>query len=187
MGGRSETQHSVASSNGVLHFAGTINTTGGGFASIRTRLTEEQRTYLFQESAWSTRALSLRVRGDGKTYKFFMTDGSRAGPMARKPTWQMDIPTKDYSKEENTETWQEVVIPFHQLLPSFAGSTVLTDAEKSWCKFDPNEIAEMGFMLSLKLADGRPNPVETFGQGVFPFSLLIHSIQPTTLSPSSAS
>jgi Complex I intermediate-associated protein 30 (CIA30) len=187
MGGRSESKHSVASSTGILHFTGTINTDGGGFASIRTRLTEEQRTYLFQESAWSTRALSLRIRGDGKTYKFFMTDGSRAGPMARMPTWQMDIPTKDYSKEEDAELWQEVVVPFHQLLPSFAGSTVLTDAEKSRYTFDPNEIAEMGVMLSLKLADGRPNPVDTFGQGVFPFTLLIHSIQPITLSPSSAS
>jgi Complex I intermediate-associated protein 30 (CIA30) len=106
MGGRSETDHSVDTASGILRFAGTVNTDGGGFASIRTRLTEQQRAYLFQapggeQQSWSERAaaLQLRVRGDGKTYKFFLTDGSRAGPMARKPSWQMDIKTKDYSKE----------------------------------------------------------------------------------------
>ena len=34
----------------------------------------------------------------------------------------------------------------------------------------------MGFMLSLKLSNGSSNPVETFGSGIFPFSLTIRSI-----------
>lgn len=45
-------------------------------------------------------------------------------------------------------------------------------------KLDVSEMKEMGFMLSLKLSHGRPNPVETFGEGIFSFSLQIQSIEP---------
>jgi hypothetical protein len=37
---------------------------------------------------------------------------------------------------------------------------------------------QIGLMLSLYLSDGRPNPKETFGEGVFPFSLHVKSIEP---------
>ena len=43
-------------------------------------------------------------------------------------------------------------------------------------KIDPTTVEEMGFMLSLKLSNGSSNPVETFGSGIFPFSLTIRSI-----------
>lgn len=72
MGGQSETRHqSVVKEGGstCLLFSGTINTNGGGFASIRTRLQHQNILYPYN-------ALKLRLKGDGKTYKFFMTDGS---------------------------------------------------------------------------------------------------------------
>jgi len=37
---------------------------------------------------------------------------------------------------------------------------------------------QIGVMLSLKRSDGSDNPIETFGTGIFPFSLEILSIQP---------
>ena len=43
---------------------------------------------------------------------------------------------------------------------------------------DITDIREIGLMLSLKLSDGRSNPKETFGEGIFPFSLHVLSIQP---------
>lgn len=156
MGGQSETNHTVEKD--YLNFQGVINTNGGGFASIRSAIPQEV-------DLLSGRGLLLRVTGDGKTYKFFLTDGSRGGPMSRNPSWQMDIPT-------NGE-WQQVEIPFDKLLPSFGPRT---PSDISQYKFDAKEMREIGLMLSLKLADGSANPKETFGEGVFPFSLLVDSI-----------
>jgi hypothetical protein len=165
MGGSSETQHYVDPDTHILHFNGTIDTNGGGFTSIRTKITT---TPASQNTEWD--AVRIRYKGDGKTYKFFFTDGSRMGPMARKPSWQADIPTIHGHPD-----WQEKTIPFDQLLPSFVGRS---NVDKSKYTFQLSEMKEMGFMLSLILSDGRPNPVETFGQGKFPFSLQIQSIQP---------
>ena len=44
--------------------------------------------------------------------------------------------------------------------------------------FDATDMKQIGFMLSLRLADGSPNPVATFGQGIFDFSLDVASIEP---------
>jgi hypothetical protein len=171
MGGSSETQHYVDPDTHILHFNGTIDTNGGGFASIRTKINPTTTT-TSQHTEWD--AIRIRYKGDGKTYKFFLTDGSRMGPMARKPSWQIDVPTI-----QNHPDWQEQIISFDQLLPSFAGSSSSNPMDiKSKYKFQFPEMKEMGFMLSLKLSDGRPNPVETFGQGKFPFSFQIQSIQP---------
>jgi NADH dehydrogenase [ubiquinone] 1 alpha subcomplex assembly factor 1 len=175
MGGQSETQHYVAADAGIMHFAGTINTNGGGFTSIRTKLPEQVLS--------KAGGVKLRVRGDGKTYKFFMTDGSRVGPLARKPSWHVDLPTVK-SSENDDGNWQEVVLPFSKLLPLFVSgsNSQVTDEDRKRYKFDASEMKEMGIMLSLRLSDGRPNPVATFGEGIFPFSLLIQSIEPVPLS-----
>src|SRR3569623_1259340 len=69
MGGQSETNH--VSQDGILHFVGTINTDGGGFTSIRTKIPEGALTP-------ATEAIRIRYQGDGKTYKLFLTDGSRS-------------------------------------------------------------------------------------------------------------
>lgn len=159
MGGQSETAHALERDQ--LHFKGTINTNGGGFASIRSKLPSDL-------DISSAKGMRLRVQGDGKTYKIFLTDGSAGGPMSRNPSWQMDIPT-------NGE-WQEVEIPFDKLLPSFGPRT---PSDVSQYKFEAKEMKEIGLMLSLKLADGSSNPKKTFGEGIFPFSLRVESIDIT--------
>lgn len=155
MGGQSQSDHVVEEDH--LHFKGTINTNGGGFASIRSKLPMDLST--------TAKGMKLRIQGDGKTYKLFLTDGSSGGPMSRNPSWQIDIPT-------NGE-WQDVEIPFDKLLPSFGPRT---PSDVSQYRFVPQEMKEVGLMLSLKLADGSPNPKETFGEGIFPFSLKVESI-----------
>jgi hypothetical protein len=119
------------------------------------------------------------MRGDGKTYKLIMSaGGTSGGPFAKNPSWQADLPTKKI--EEGADEWEEVVVPFSALLPSWGGrrSSRPSDDEKSGHKFDAAEMKELGFMLSLYRADGSKNPVETFGEGIFPFSLHIQSVEP---------
>jgi hypothetical protein len=159
MGGQSETLHSFT--EGVLHFEGTINTSGGGFCSLRTKLPVG-----FDDSVTGIR---LVLVGDGKTYKFFLSDGqpSTGGPFGRTPSWQRDIATKN-----NVE--QDVTIKFEELIAAFGGRS--SPPNPGQYSFDKSTIREMGIMLSLKLSDGGPNPVETFGEGIFPFSLQIKSI-----------
>jgi len=36
---------------------------------------------------------------------------------------------------------------------------------------------QIGLMLSLKLSDGSANPKESFGEGIFPFSLIVESLE----------
>lgn len=60
------------------------------------------------------------------------------------------------------------------LIPSVIGD--YTDPDTS-AKLNPEHVKEIGFMLSLKLSNGEANPINTFGSGVFPFSLKIRSIE----------
>ena len=183
MGGQSETRHHVdaatPSSSAPLHFAGTINTHGGGFASIRCKISPDRAASLAEKY----KGIKLRVRGDGKTYKFLLSDGTGAGPFSRTPSWQCDLPTENRTdpqeEEEEDSSWQEVWIPFDQLRPSFAGGPRAqpSPAEQQQHRFDASAMREMGLMLSLKRADGSPNPKETFGEGIFPFQLVVQSIE----------
>lgn len=202
MGGQSETNHHIVSkreqqekddndNEAILHFVGTINTYGGGFASIRSKIPEGTLSS-------STQAIKLQCRGDGKTYKLLMTDGNRmaGAPMSRTPSWQANIPTRAIITSSVAETcsndnddgaaagasntndddeWEEVTIPLSSLLPSFGGSSMQVDND---VKFDATKVREIGIMLSLKLANGESNPTKTFGEGIFPFQLLIKSIEP---------
>jgi hypothetical protein len=167
MGGRSETVHQAAGHG--LHFCGTLNTEGGGFVSIRSPLQSESMPKEME-------AIRLKFRGDGKTYKFIMSNGSPSGgPFAKNPSWQADIPTEARSE---TDAMQETTIPLRSLKPSFGGSV----SSHSNVHFDQTEMRQIGFMLSLNLSDGTPNPKETFGDGIFSFSLLIESIDPVLSS-----
>jgi hypothetical protein len=162
MGGQSATSHSYLE-DGALHFSGSINTSGGGFCSIRAPLTEGLPP--------NTEAISLRLQGDGKTYKLTLTDGSKS---MRNPSWQADIPTKADGKEET------IAIPLASLKPSWGGGPMSqpTADERAKVEFKAETMRQIGVMLSLNLSDGSPNPVETFGEGIFDFSLRIKSIQP---------
>lgn len=167
MGGMSETQH--VDDDGVLHFTGTINTSGGGFTSIRSKVPPDLPT------TFNTEAVRIRFRGDGKTYKFLLSDGKRmtGTPMSRSPSWQADVPTRTLETDE----WEETIIPLASLQPVFSGSPASRPSDTSQYQFHMNEMAEMGLMLSLRLASGKLNPKETFGEGIFPFSLQVKSIE----------
>jgi hypothetical protein len=157
MGGMSETLHS-AGAGGELKFSGQINTHGGGFCSIRSRI----------EGGLPADTVAIRVRyiGDGKTYKVLLSDGSKSafGPSRRSPSWQSDLPTKVGVDDMAT-------IRLDSFIPSLQGGPTASDS-----KLDATKVEELGFMLSLKLSSGESNPVETFGSGIFPFSLKIRSI-----------
>ena len=176
MGGQSQSNMdsdlAVSSPSDALHFKGTINTSGGGFASLRAKIPPGS----LNEKVSGVR---LRFRGDGKTYKFLLSDGARGtgSPMSRTPSWQIDVPTK---VPENDEAWQEVVLPFDRLVASFGGRPQSRPSQKegNQYKFDPKSVGEVGIMLSLMLSDGKPNPKETFGEGIFPFSFQLKSIEP---------
>jgi len=172
MGGQSETNHLVSEDDGALHFVGTINTNGGGFASVRSKIPAGVL------ASSTTDAIRIRFRGDGKTYKFIMSDGNRmaGAPMSRTPSWQTDLPTR--RDGGGAAEWEEATIPVASFLPNFGGSSRSPEADKANYVLDVSEIREIGLMLSLKLADGRPNPRETYGEGVFPFELLVKSIEP---------
>ncbi|KAL7489337.1 hypothetical protein ACHAW6_014945 [Cyclotella cf. meneghiniana] len=161
MGGQSETLHQVVESSAdeTLHFTGQINTQGGGFCSVRSPIEGGLPS--------DTTAIRVSFRGDGKTYKFLLSDGNKSafGPSRRSPSWQADLPTEKNGDETK-------VIPLNSLTPSVIGGPVSTDVT-----LDPTQVKELGFMLSLKLSNGEPNPVETFGSGIFPFSLKIRSIE----------
>lgn len=171
MGGQSETVHEAKDG---LHFTGTINTSGGGFASIRAPIDHIPK---------GSDAIRLVFRGDGKTYKLLLSDGnpSTGSPFAKTPSWQADIHTED---RINSQEWQEVTLPFTSLLPAFGGRAENRPPaeEHKGYKFHPSEMRQIGIMLSLRLSDGRPNPAETFGEGIFPFSLCIKSIDPVNVN-----
>ena len=169
MGGQSETSHS--DQDGHLAFEGTINTNGGGFCSIRTKLSEGVLPS-------DTKAIRLKLIGDGKTYKILLSDGSKStfGPSRKSPSWQADIPTNNDTKE------QVVDIPMSTFQPSWVFGP--SKEEKENAKFDITSMRELGLMLSLKLSDGSSNPLKTFGEGIFPFSLKVLSIETISFSTS---
>lgn len=161
MGGRSETLHEYIDGTNTLHFKGTINTEGGGFTSIRSPISASGLPN-------DTEALRVKFRGDGKTYKVLLSDGNRStgAPFSRSPSWQIDLPTKKSGKSE------EVVLCLKDFKPSFGGNSL----DSKGYSLEVSEMRQIGFMLSLILSDGRPNPSETFGEDVFDFSLKIDSI-----------
>jgi len=161
MGGRSNTnQEMINTINGIL-FAGTIDTNGGGFTSIRSPINNGLPA--------DAKGIRLKYKGDGKTYKVLLSEGNGAGgPWASSPSWQADLKTKSDQLEEQN-------IDFSSFKPSFGGRGSSRNELDKYI-FKQTDMRQIGFMLSLKLSNGDPNPVETFGEGVFDFRLEIHEI-----------
>jgi len=128
MGGVSTSQFQVLT-NGCAVFSGTVRLeNNGGFASVRSATMHENLTGLT--------AFVLRVRGDGRRYKFSL----RTGADFDTPLYQCSFTTKQGE-------WEEHRLAFGDFVPTFRGR-VLTDVPP----LNPANINSVGFLISDKQA-----------------------------------
>jgi uncharacterized protein YbjT (DUF2867 family) len=142
MGGVSES--SIRLIDNAALFTGIVSTANsGGFASIRTRNFDPPLNLAGYEG------INLRVKGDGKRYKFILRAEAK---------W--DGISYCYSFDTEKDTWIDVRIPFDALIPVFRAKT-LRDSPA----FDPSHIYAFQLMLSKFEYDGGLNP--KFEPGAF--------------------
>ena len=128
MGGVSTSQFQVLT-NGFALFSGTLRLeNNGGFASVRSAPVRENLTGLT--------AFVLRVRGDGRRYKF----SARTGTGFDTPFYQCSFTTKQGA-------WEEHRLAFSDFVPTFRGR-VLTDLPP----LTPAKVNSLGFQISDKQA-----------------------------------
>ena len=130
MGGRSK--GGVTFDDGVMTFAGTINTNGGGFSSVRLRV--EPGTL------GGYGRLLLRVKPDGRQYRLTVQDD--LGNMDRRANFGKDIEVGTAGE------WQTVSVDIDAMKPTFHGEPVDAKALRK------DRIVEVGLIL----ADGRDGP-----------------------------
>jgi hypothetical protein len=149
MGGVSESVLHLTPEGGL--FTGVVSTANsGGFASIRMRNLDPP----LDLAAFT--GMELRVRGDGKRYKFFVR--TQQG-------W--DSVAYSISFDTFPETWQPLRFPFADMIPTFRART-LPDAPP----LDPSCIRAFQVMLSKFEQDKQLNP--HFAPG--PFGLQMQSL-----------
>ena len=122
MGGRSKGGFRV--DDGILHFAGSTNTNGGGFSSIRSRGPLD---------LGSADGIEIRVRGDGRTYIF------RLESRDTRASYWAEFPTQ--SNAESNGDWEVVQIPFSAFWPNWRGRRLEGPA------LDPSRVASLGLMI----------------------------------------
>jgi hypothetical protein len=123
MGGISTSSFRIT--NGVAVFSGRVSLeNNGGFASVRTLPT---RFELGEASGFA-----LRVRGDGRRYKFTARmDTSFDGPL-----YQQAFTTK-------RGEWQELHLPLNDFVPTFRGRVLPGEAP-----LDLRKLTSVGFLIS---------------------------------------
>ena len=150
MGGVS--QSDIRLVEGTALFAGNVSTANsGGFASVRTRNFDPPLNLSGYEG------VALRVRGDGKRYKFFIRTESR---------W--DGVAYSYSFDTVANDWITIRVEFDKLIGVFRAKT-LSDCPP----IDPSKICSFQLMLSKFEYDGELNP--KFSPGGF--ALQVESIK----------
>jgi hypothetical protein len=128
MGGVSTSQFQLLTNGGAI-FSGVVSLeNNGGFASVRSTPVRENLN--------GTDAFVLRVRGDGRRYKF--TVRTEAGFNA--PNYQAEFTTK-------RGEWEEHRLAFKDFMPTFRGR-VLTDVPP----LIPSKITSVGLLISDKKA-----------------------------------
>lgn len=110
---------------GVLHFTGTLSLeNNGGFSSVRTKPGNYDLS--------GTKAMVLRVKGDGRTYQLrISTDARHRGSRI---SYGAEFPTK-------AGEWIEVKVPFDKLVPSHHGN------ELAGPPLDLTKVEEMGLLI----------------------------------------
>ncbi|WP_250121565.1 CIA30 family protein [Chroococcidiopsis sp. CCMEE 29] len=150
MGGVSESEIQLV--DGTALFTGNVSTANsGGFASVRTRNFEPPFNLVGYEG------VELRVKGDGKRYKFLIRTETK---------W--DGVAYSYSFDTVSNSWISVRIPFTELIPVFRAKTL-----KDFPAIDLSKIYSFQLMLSKFEYDGELNP--RFSPGSF--TLQVESIQ----------
>lgn len=107
-------------------FRGVINTNGGGFSSLRRRMSAGDLA--------GTAGLRLKVRSDGRDYKLTFRTSERW--RGRSVSYQASIPTTTPGQ------WSEVTVPFSDMRTSIFGRSVRA------APFDPSDVREMGIILA---------------------------------------
>jgi monofunctional biosynthetic peptidoglycan transglycosylase len=124
MGGVSTSRFQILTHGGAV-FSGVVSLeNNGGFASVRSSPV--------RESIRGLDAFVLRVRGDGRRYKFTVRTESGFDT----PIYQCAFPTK-------RGEWQEHRLFFKDFVPTFRGR-VLTDVPP----LDPAKVTSVGFLIS---------------------------------------
>ena len=127
MGGVSTSRFQVLT-NGVAVFSGVVSLeNNGGFASVRSAPVRQDLS--------GTDAFVLRVRGDGRRYKFTV----RTETGFNVPNYQAEFTTKPGE-------WAEHRLPFKDFVPTFRGR-ILTDVPP----LNPAKIASVGVLISDQL------------------------------------
>jgi len=135
MGGVSESGIRLVENTAL--FAGKVSTANsGGFASVRTRNFEPPFNLAGYEG------IELRVKGDGKRYKFIIRTDAKWDGIAY-----------SYSFDTESNSWISVRVPFAELTPVFRAKT-LKDSEP----IDLSQIRSFQLMLSKFEYDGELNP-----------------------------
>ncbi|MGB3532417.1 MAG: CIA30 family protein [Microcoleaceae cyanobacterium] len=135
MGGVSESSIRIIP-QGAL-FTGNVSTeNSGGFVSVRSRNFEPSLNLSEYQGIY------LRVKGDGKRYKFIVRND---------PKWDSIAYCYSFDTVNNIE--MTIRIPFNELIPVFRAKTV-----KDGQPFDPTEIYSFQLMLSKFEYDGELNP-----------------------------
>ena len=142
MGGRSSGGGRI--DGGIMTFAGTVNTNGGGFASVRAN------TKQWDLSEYD--GLTARVRADGRTYVMHLSTGLRYS--RRNVAYRAEFTTKPLidadGESVSEETWQTVHVPFDAFVARVWGYDVSDRVER----LDPSKIRSIGIMISDGI-DGR--------------------------------
>lgn len=138
-------------SDGAL-FTGNISTkNSGGFASVRTR----NFSPILDLSKYE--GIDLRVKGDGKRYKFILRAESK---------W--DGIGYSYSFDTVSDIWTTVRVPFADLVPVFRARIA-----RDYLPVDNSNIYSLQLMLSKFEYDGKLNPRFSPGN----FNLQVESIK----------
>jgi len=127
MGGISRSSFHLT--NGVALFRGEVSLeNNGGFASVR--------SLPAQHALGGCDAFVLRVRGDGRSYKF-----------TARTTTGFDSPIYQAAFKTKKGEWEERRLPLKQFLPTFRGRVLSGEPPLA-----PEKITSVGFLISDKQA-----------------------------------
>lgn len=126
MGGRSNGKFKI-SSDGYGKFYGEVSLeNNGGFSSVRCQVNSIKAT--------NYKNFRLRIKGDGKIYQFRVKNGED-----NRHSYIYSFTT--------TNDWQDIIIPFNQMTPSFRGNQL------NMSNYNGDLITEIAFLIGNKKAE----------------------------------